>query len=96
MALEQAGCFALVLECVPSQLAKEITATLKIATIGIGAGPDTDGQVLVFQDLLGLNLDFKAKFVKQFLNAGQLFCETVDHYSDCVKQGQFPSHEHSY
>ena len=96
LALEQAGCFALVLECVPSQLAKEITATLKIATIGIGAGPDTDGQVLAVQDLLGLNLDFKAKFVKQFLNAGQLFCETVDHYSDCVKQGQFPSHEHSY
>jgi 3-methyl-2-oxobutanoate hydroxymethyltransferase len=69
---------------------------LKIATIGIGAGADTDGQVLVFQDLLGLNLDFKPKFVSHFLDAGQLFRKTVDHYSDCVKQGQFPSHEHSY
>lgn len=96
LALEQAGCFAIVLECVPSQLAKEITATLKISTIGIGAGVDTDGQILVMQDLLGLNLDFKPKFVSHFLNSGQLIRAAVDHYSYSVKQKKFPGHEHSY
>ncbi len=96
LALEQAGCFAIVLECVPSQLAKEITASLKIATIGIGAGVDTDGQVLVMQDLLGLNLDFKPKFVNQFLNGNQLIRKAVDHYSYSVKHKEFPSYEESY
>lgn len=94
--LEQAGCFAIVLECVPSQLAKEITASLKIATIGIGAGVDTDGQVLVMQDLLGLNLDFKPKFVNHFLNTGQLIREAVDQYCHSVKHNKFPSDENSY
>lgn len=96
LALEQAGCFAIVLECVPSQLAKEITSSLKIATIGIGAGADTDGQVLVLQDLLGLNLDFKPKFVNQFLNGNQLIREAVDHYTHSVRHKEFPSYEHSY
>ncbi|TLY47082.1 MAG: 3-methyl-2-oxobutanoate hydroxymethyltransferase [Gammaproteobacteria bacterium] len=96
LALEQAGCFAIVLECVPSQLAKEITNSLKIATIGIGAGAETDGQVLVLQDLLGLNLDFKPKFVNQFLNGNQLIREAVDHYSHSVKHKEFPSYENSY
>jgi 3-methyl-2-oxobutanoate hydroxymethyltransferase len=96
LALEQAGCFAIILECVPSQLAKEITASLKIATIGIGAGIDTDGQVLVMQDLLGLNLDFKPKFVNHFLNAGQLIRKAVDQYSHCVKHKEFPTYENSY
>lgn len=96
LALEQAGCFAIVLECVPSQLAKEITALLKIATIGIGAGAETDGQVLVLQDLLGLNQDFKPKFVSQFLNGNQLIREAVDRYSHSVKHKEFPSYEHSY
>lgn len=96
LALEQAGCFAIVLECVPSQLAKEITTLLKIATIGIGAGAETDGQVLVLQDLLGLNQDFKPKFVSQFLNGNQLIQEAVDRYSHSVKHKEFPSDEHSY
>lgn len=96
IALEQAGCFAIVLECVPTKLAKEITSSLKIATIGIGAGADTDGQVLVFQDLLGLNLGFTPKFVKQFLAGSQLFCRSIDSYIDSVKQGEFPDNEHSY
>ena len=96
LALEQAGCFAIVLECVPSQLAKEITTSLKIATIGIGAGAETDGQVLVLQDLLGLNQDFKPKFVSQFLNGNQLIREVVDRYSHSVKHKEFPSYEHSY
>jgi 3-methyl-2-oxobutanoate hydroxymethyltransferase len=94
--LEQAGCFATVLECVPSQLAKEITASLKIPTIGIGAGMDTDGQVLVMQDLLGLNLDFKQKFVKHFLNTGQLIHKAVNQYCYSVKHKEFPSDEYSY
>lgn len=96
LALEQAGCFAIVLECVPSQLARKITASLKIATIGIGAGVDTDGQVLVMQDLLGLNLDFKPKFVNQFLDGNQLIRKAVDHYSYSVKHKEFPDYEHSY
>lgn len=96
LALEQAGCFAIVLECVPAQLAKEITASLNIVTIGIGSGVDTDGQVLVMQDLLGLNLDFKPKFVNQFLNGNQLIRKAVDHYSHSVKLKEFPSCEHSY
>jgi len=96
LALEQAGCFAIVLECVPSLLAKEITASLKIATIGIGAGVDTDGQVLVIQDLLGLNLDFKPKFVNHFLDGSQLFLKAVNQYSHSVKYKEFPRYEHSY
>lgn len=94
--LERAGCFAIVLECIPAKLAKEITDSLKIPTIGIGAGVDTDGQILVFQDLFGLNLDFSPKFVKRFLTASQLFAESVNHYIHSVKRGDFPSDEHSY
>jgi 3-methyl-2-oxobutanoate hydroxymethyltransferase len=94
--LQEAGCFAVVLECIPAQLAKEITQNLTIATIGIGAGVATDGQVLVMQDLLGLNNDFKPKFVKHFLSASQLFKDSVDHYAQAVKQREFPSDEHSY
>lgn len=96
LALEHAGCFAIVLECVPSQLAEEITNSLKIATIGIGAGAETDGQVLVLQDLLGLNLDFKPKFITEFLNGNQLIRDAVDHYSYSVKHKKFPSYEHSF
>lgn len=96
LALEQAGCFAIVLDCVPAKLAKVITDSVKIATIGIGAGADTDGQVLVFQDLLGLNLDFKPKFVKPFLEGAKLFSESVDNYIYAIKQGTFPNDAHSY
>lgn len=95
-ALQQAGCFALVLECVPSALAAEITADLKIATIGIGAGPDTDGQVLVFQDLLGLNTDFKSKFVKKFLNGAELVTGAIEEYNSSVRKGAFPDADHSF
>jgi len=96
LALQEAGCFALVLECIPAPLAKEMTQLLNIATIGIGAGSDTDGQVLVLQDLLGLNLDFKAKFVKHFLSGSQLLSESVNQYVQSVKQREFPSYEHCY
>jgi len=94
--LENAGCIAIVLECVPTHLAKEITTLLTIPTIGIGAGPFTDGQVLVFQDLLGLNPNFKAKFVKQFLNGFEQIKTSVDTFVNAIHTGEFPSDEHSY
>lgn len=94
--LEDAGCFAVVLECVPTDLAQKITSSLTIPTIGIGAGKETDGQVLVFHDLLGLNVDFKPKFVKTFADAGALVQQGVNAFIAEVKGGEFPSHEHSY
>jgi 3-methyl-2-oxobutanoate hydroxymethyltransferase len=94
--LQEAGCFALVLECVPSAVATEITRALKIPTIGIGAGAETDGQVLVFQDLLGLNTDFRPKFVKTFLNGAELFSQAIESYAHDVKAGEFPRREHSF
>jgi 3-methyl-2-oxobutanoate hydroxymethyltransferase len=94
--LQEAGCFALVLECIPAQLAQEITQTLIIPTIGIGAGVDTDGQILVMQDLLGLNLDFKPKFVKAFLPGGQLFRASIDEFAQSVIKAEFPQHGHHY
>lgn len=95
-ALQQAGCFSLVLECVPTELATQITKELKIATIGIGAGPNTDGQVLVFQDLLGLNTDFKPKFVKKFMNGADIVTAALDDYHNAVTTGAFPDAEHSF
>jgi len=94
--LEAAGCFALVLECVPAQVAKDITESLTIPTIGIGAGPDTDGQVLVYQDLLGLNLDFKPKFVKSFIEGHLHVRQGVENYISAMKNGEFPRNEHCY
>jgi 3-methyl-2-oxobutanoate hydroxymethyltransferase len=96
LALQEAGCFSLVLECVPTELARTITKELKIATIGIGAGPDTDGQVLVFQDLLGLNTEFKPKFVKQFADGATLFTRAIEDYNEAVREGAFPDAEHSF
>lgn len=94
--LEQAGCFSLVLECVPAELAKKITNTLSIPTIGIGAGSDTDGQVLVMHDLLGLQTQFKPKFLKQYFNAESAFTESINCFVSEVKAQQYPSVEHSY
>lgn len=94
--LQDAGCFAIVLECIPNDLAKEVSASLSIPTIGIGAGPDVDGQVLVFQDLLGLNTDFKAKFVKVFFAGHEHVKNGVETFIHEVKTGGFPQHEHSY
>lgn len=94
--LEQAGCFALVLECVPASLAGHITGHIHIPTIGIGAGPYTDGQVLVLHDLLGLNSDFKPKFVRTYLNGAALVKEAVDKYVRDVTSGEFPLAEESY
>lgn len=94
--LEAAGCFALVLECVPGELAKEITSTLSIPTIGIGAGNGCDGQVLVLHDLLGLNQGFKPKFLRQYLQGAELISAAIEGYCADVVSGQFPSSEETY
>ena len=94
--LQQAGCFALVLECTPCPLAQRITAELAIPTIGIGAGPDTDGQVLVLQDMLGMNPDFKPKFLRQYADGCGLIRKAVDRFAQDTKAGTFPSLAESY
>ncbi len=96
LACQQAGCFALVLECVPETLAAEITAALTIPTIGIGAGAQTDGQVLVMHDLLGLNQDFKPKFVRRYLDGNQQWLNAFNQYAQDVRDGTFPADEECY
>jgi len=96
LALEEAGCFALVLECVPSSLADAVTEKLSIATIGIGAGAGTDGQVLVYQDMLGLNTAFKPKFVKYFMKGAEGVARAMNDYAAEVKSGEFPGDENSF
>ena len=96
VALENAGCFAVVLECVPSVLAKEISSVLKVPTIGIGAGSDTDGQVLVLQDMLGMNPDFHPKFLKKYLNGSELIINALNSYVTDVEAIKFPTAEHAY
>ncbi len=94
--LEQSGCFALVLECIPMELAKTITQELSIPTIGIGAGPDTDGQVLVLQDMLGMNSGFQPKFLRQYLKGQELIVQALNQYHQDVTNQNFPSPEESY
>jgi 3-methyl-2-oxobutanoate hydroxymethyltransferase len=94
--LEKAGCFSIVLECVPSPLARKISQELQIPTIGIGAGPDTDGQILVWQDLLGLNTDFKPKFVRTYLDGAASIQNAVNKYVEDVGNGGFPNEKESY
>lgn len=94
--LEDAGCFSLVLECVPSILAKKITSELRIPVIGIGAGPDVDGQVLVLQDLLGFNDNFKPKFLKKYFNAGVVLKNIFNEYHKDVVSQAFPTEKESY
>lgn len=94
--LQMAGCFSIVLECVPSGLAKVITSELEIPTIGIGAGADVDGQVLVLQDLLGFQSNFKPKFVRRYLDAKSLLTETFNKFDQDVKSANFPKEEESY
>jgi 3-methyl-2-oxobutanoate hydroxymethyltransferase len=96
LACEQAGCFSLVLECVPEKLAAEITETLNIPTIGIGAGVHTDGQVLVMQDMLGLSSDFKPRFVRQYLDGRAVLLNAFNTYASDVKSGNFPTADESY
>lgn len=95
-ALEEAGVFALVLECVPAPLGKKITEEISIPTIGIGAGPDCDGQVLVIHDLLGLYGGHVARFVKQYAQLNGLILNALRQYKTEVENGTFPDPEHSY
>ena len=95
MLLQEAGCFALVLECVPSALATEVTKSLVIPTIGIGAGANTDGQVLVLKTI-GLNNAFKPKFVKTFTNGFDIFQQAINQFVTEIQTGDFPQDEHSY
>lgn len=94
--LEKAGAFAIVLEGIPADLAGEITENLQIPTIGIGAGPHCDGQILVLNDLLGLNMDFVPKFVKQYAQMAELAKSALTDYIDEVRRGAFPDQSHSY
>ena len=94
VALEQAGIYALVLEGVPAELARVITQSLQIPTIGIGAGIDCDGQVLVIYDLLGMNPDFKPRFVKKYMDLGHAIPDAVAAYKQEVRDGVFPAEEH--
>ena len=94
--LEKAGVYAIVLECIPNNLAKKITETISIPTIGIGAGKDCDGQVLVIQDLLGMFTDFKPKFVKRYVNLSEETKKAIIEFNKDVKQGKFPTEEHSF
>ncbi len=95
-ALEAAGAFSIVLECIPVDLAGEVTAAVQIPTIGIGAGSCCDGQILVLQDLLGLNVDFQPKFARAFFAGARCVTEAISRYDAAVKTGSFPSREESY
>ncbi len=94
--LERLGCFSIVLECVPDKVAELITNQLKIPTIGIGAGINCDGQVLVIHDLLGLCERYKPKFVKQYINLSPLILEAIKNFKQEVASGKFPTPEHSF
>ena len=96
LALQEAGCFAVVLEKIPAELAREATASLKIPTIGIGAGRYCDGQVLVVHDMIGLNKGFKPRFLRQYLDMYGMMNEAVKSYVDDVKSSDFPSDKEQY
>jgi len=96
LAVQHAGAFAVVLEGIPAALAAEITAELTIPTIGIGAGPDCDGQVLVIHDILGLCEKYSPKFVKRYADLAPLISDAVKQYVDEVHSGEFPTQEHSF
>jgi 3-methyl-2-oxobutanoate hydroxymethyltransferase len=96
VALQEAGAFAVVLEMVPADVAKRVTAELDIPTIGIGAGPDCDAQVLVWSDMAGMNRGRKPRFVKQYANVGAVLLEAARRFGAEVAEGRYPAEEHSY
>jgi len=95
-ALEEVGCFSIVLEAVPSPVAERITATVGVPTLGIGAGPSCDGQVLVYHDLLGLSEGHLPRFVKRYANLSREIRDALDAYAHDVRAGTFPSEEYAY
>ncbi len=94
--LEDAGAFSIVLELIPGDLAAEVTSILRIPTIGIGAGPDCDGQVLVLPDMLGLNRDFNPRFLRRFGDLGERTEEAIREYVEAVRSGTYPGPEHTF
>ena len=96
LAVEAAGAFAVVVECVPAELAGRVTAAVKIPTIGIGAGAQCDGQVLVLPDMLGLFDDLRPRFVKQYAELGREVTRVVEEYCREVREGSFPGAEHGF
>ena len=94
--LEKAGVFSIVLECIPMELAREITHKLSVPTIGIGAGPDCDGQILVFHDLVGYANGYLPKFVKKYADIHGSLNKALTDYVEDVKKGTFPDDQHSY
>lgn len=94
--LEAAGCFAIVLEKIPATLAKEVSKSISIPTIGIGAGDDCDGQVLVMHDMLGINTEFKPRFLRQYSNIHEQATKAVQQYIKDVKSGEFPNKKEQY
>jgi len=94
--LEELGCFALVLEKIPAALAKKVSESISIPTIGIGAGPHCDGQVLVYQDMVGMNHEFSPKFLRRYLNLHEEISNAVSRYVKDVKEGAFPNDSESY
>ena len=96
LAVQEAGAFAVVLECIPAKLASIITKKLTIPTIGIGAGAGCDGQILVYQDMLGMFSDYVPKFVKRFADVGSVMKEAFQAYVDEVRAGSYPAQEHTF
>lgn len=94
--LEEAGCFAVVLEKIPAALAKRVTENLTVPTIGIGAGAGTDGQVLVVHDMLGINKGFSPKFLRRYADLHTIMTEAIEHYVEDVKSGDFPNENEQY
>jgi 3-methyl-2-oxobutanoate hydroxymethyltransferase len=94
--VEKSGAFAVILECIPEDLARIVTKKLNVPTIGIGAGPHCDGQVLVFHDMVGLSNGYNPKFVKRYADLGTTIMQAVKKYSEEVRQGLFPDEMHSY
>ena len=96
LALQDAGCFAIVLEKIPAELAKMVSEKLNIPTIGIGAGPHCDGQVLVLHDMLGITKDFAPRFLRRYADLGDAIDNAVKQYITDVRSGDFPNEEESY
>ncbi|HEX4373077.1 MAG TPA: 3-methyl-2-oxobutanoate hydroxymethyltransferase, partial [Puia sp.] len=94
--LQDAGCFAIVLEKIPASLGKEVSESLAIPTISIGAGKDCDGQVLVMHDMLGITTEFKPRFLRQYLNINELATKAVKQYISDVKTKNFPNEQEQY
>ena len=94
--LEEAGCFAIVLEKIPATLAERVSKELTMPTIGIGAGGATDGQVLVVHDMLGINKGFSPKFLRRYADLHTIMTEAVEHYVEDVKSGDFPNENEQY